>query len=79
MYMSKEKFDEIRSRHSTIILTDDDVSEALAFVRELFEAEADALKEKCTYPTSSIWDMEKTAHRIFSMTREIENENFGEE
>lgn len=79
MYMSKEKFDEIRGRHNTTILMDDDVSEALVFVQELFEAEADALKEKCSYATSSIRDMERAAYRISSMTSEIENENFGEE
>lgn len=40
MYMSKEKFDEIKAKHSTTIVVDADVGEALAFVQDLLEAEA---------------------------------------
>ena len=79
MYMSNEKFEEIKYRHSPTITTDDDVGAAFEFVRELFEAEADALREKCTYPTSSIRDMENVAYRISSMASEIEKGQFGEE
>ncbi len=73
MYMSREKFDEIKKRHSTTILMDDDVGEAFAFVQELLEAEADALKEKCSYATRSIQDAETAAHEVFNMGQEIEN------
>lgn len=41
MYMSKEKFDEIKAKHSTTIVVDADVGEALAFVQDLLEAEAE--------------------------------------
>ena len=44
MYMSKEKFDEIKAKHSTTIVVDADVGEALAFVQDLLEAEADAIR-----------------------------------
>lgn len=44
MYMSKKKFDEIKAKHSTTIVVDADVGEALAFVQDLLEAEADAIK-----------------------------------
>jgi len=37
MYMSKEKFDEIKAKHSTTIVVDADVGEALAFVQDLLE------------------------------------------
>lgn len=46
MYMSKEKFDEIKAKHSTTIVVDADVGEALAFVQDLLEAEADAIKNR---------------------------------
>lgn len=45
MYMSKKKFDEIKAKHSTTIVVDADVGEALAFVQDLLEAEADAIKK----------------------------------
>ena len=35
MYMSKKKFDEIKAKHSTTIVVDADVGEALAFVQDL--------------------------------------------
>ncbi len=79
MYMSREKFDEIKKRHSTTILMDDDVGEAFAFVQELLWAEADALKEKCSYATRLIQDMEKAACEVFSIGQEIENGEFGGE
>lgn len=47
MYMSKQKFNEIKQKHNTLLIMDTDVSEALEFVQELLEAEATALKEKC--------------------------------
>lgn len=74
MYMTKEKFDEIKKRHNTLLILDDDTSEALEFVQELLEAEADALKEKCAYATRSIAETENAAHQVFDMRREIENE-----
>jgi hypothetical protein len=56
MYMSKKKFDEIKAKHSTTIVVDADVGEALAFVQDLLEAEADAIKKpraarNCIYRT----------------------------
>lgn len=78
MYMTKEKFDEIKKRHSILLILDNDTSEALEFVQELLEAEADALKEKCAYATRSIAETENAAHQVFDMRREIENEAFGD-
>lgn len=78
MYMTKQKFDEIKKRHSTLLILDDDTSEALEFVQELLEAEADALEEKCAYATRSIAETENAAHQVFDMRREIENGAFGD-
>lgn len=78
MYMTKEKFDEIKRKHNTLLVLDDDVGEALEFVQELLEAEADALKEKCAYATRSIAEMESAAHQVFEMQGEIEDGQFGD-
>lgn len=78
MYMSKQKFNEIKQKHNTLLIMDTDVSEALEFVQELLEAEAAALKEKCSYATRSIADTESAAHQVFDVQREIENEQFGD-
>jgi hypothetical protein len=78
MYMTREMFDAIKDRHSNTIIVDDDVGEALAFVQELLEAEADAMKAKCSYATRSIADAEKAAYEVSSLSNEIDNEAFGD-
>lgn len=78
MYMTKQKFDEIKKKYNTLLVLDDDVGEALDFVQELLEAEADALKEKCAYATRSIDEMENAIHQVFDMRREIDNGYFGD-
>lgn len=78
MYMSKEKFNEVKRKHNTLLVLDDDVGEALEFVQELLEAEADALKEKCAYATRSIAEMESAARQVFDMQGEIGDERFGD-
>ena len=61
MYMSKKKFDEIKAKHSTTIVVDADVGEALAFVQDLLEAEADAIKNR---------------YEVFSISNEIDAGEF---
>ena len=38
MYMTKEKFDEIKRKHSTLLILDDDADETLEFVQEIGRA-----------------------------------------
>lgn len=78
MYMTKEKFDEIKKKYPTLLVLDDDVGETLDFVQELLEAEADALKNKCGYATRSIAGMESAARQVFDVRREIDNGGFGD-
>lgn len=78
MYMTKQKFDEIKRRHGTLLIMDEDTGEALEFVQELLEAEADAMKEKCAYATRSIAEAETAAHQVYDMRREIDGEQFGD-
>lgn len=62
MYMSKKKFDEIKAKHSTTIVVDADVGEALAFVQDLLEAEADAIKTCEPHATASIGRLNEAAY-----------------
>ncbi len=78
MYMTKEKFDEIKRKHSALLVLDEDATEALEFVQELLEAEVDALKEKCAYATRSIAETESAIHQVFDMRHEIGGEQFGD-
>lgn len=66
MYMSKKKFDEIKAKHSTTIVVDADVGEALAFVQDLLEAEADAIKNREPHATAE----------VFSISNEIDAGEF---
>lgn len=54
MCITKEKFEEIKAKHNTLLVLEDDVDEALTFVRELLEAEADALKVSEPYAGQSL-------------------------
>lgn len=78
MYMTKEKFGEIKKKYSTLLVLDSDVGEAFEFVRDMLEAEADALKEKCAYATRSIAEAESAARQVSDMWSEIENDQFGD-
>lgn len=78
MYISKEKLTEIRKNYSTLIITDDDVTDALNFVHDILCAEADATKQKAPYATVSIDRLEKAAHEVFSASGDIECEIFDE-
>lgn len=64
MYMSKKKFDEIKAKHSTTIVVDADVGEALAFVQDLLEAEADAIKNRESHATASIGRLNEAAYGL---------------
>lgn len=75
MYMSKEKFDEIKAKHSTTIVVDADVGEALAFVQDLLEAEADAIKNREPHATASIGRLNEAAYEVFSMPRNLMTAN----
>lgn len=78
MYLSREKFDEIKKRHDTFILTEDDAEEALRFAWEVMIAEIDALKEKEPYATTSIDRMERSAYEFHELLCSIEAEEFSE-
>ena len=76
MYITKEKFEAIVKNHRSLLVVEGDVSEALEFVQELLEAEADALKKKEPHATVSIQKLNDAAYQVFEVCGEIENEEF---
>ena len=79
MVMSKEAYDEIVCRYSSLLLTEDDAADALDFAHDILNAEADALKEKCPYATGAIDRLESAAHEAFRLSLDISDEDFSEE
>ena len=79
MVLSKEAYDEIVRRYSSLLLTEDDAVDALDFAHDILNAEADALKEKVPYATRTIDELESAAFRLSCMATEIGNEDFSEE
>ena len=74
MVISTEKMKEILEKYSFI--TDSDVIEALNFTQEILEAEADALKEKEPYATTTINRLNAAAYEVFEIANDIDFENF---
>lgn len=73
MYLSKEKFESILEENNLCC----EAFEALKFVQEILEAEAEALKEKEPYATASIERLNTAAYEVFSICGEVDNEEFG--
>ena len=76
LYITAEKFEEIKSKYSTLLILDRDAEDALNFVQELLEAEADAIKEKEPEAVNSIDRLNKAAHEVFMLGMDVENEEF---
>ena len=76
MVMSKETYREIVSRYSSLLLTEDDETDALDFAHDLLCAEADATAEKYPYATNSIGRLEAAAHEVFQLAGDIGSEEF---
>lgn len=78
MYITKEKFEEIRKKYSGLLILNGDVVDALNFVQDLLEAEADATKEHEPCAITSIDRLNVAAYEVFSICNEIANEEFEE-
>lgn len=52
------------------------MGEALAFVQDLLEAEADAIKNREPHATASIGRLNEAAYEVFSISNEIDAEEF---
>lgn len=78
MYITKEKFDEIREKYSTLLIVNSDVVDALNFVQELLEAEADAIQAAEPDATFTIDRINAAAYEVFDICGEVDNERFAE-
>lgn len=79
MDMDKTTFEEIKNRYSCLLVIEDDVQQAFAFVRDIIEAEATAIRETEPTAKNSISRLENAAYEINSIMQEVENQNFKEE
>ena len=78
MYITKEKFEKICKRYDGLLIVDGDAVKALNFVHDLLAAEADATKEKEPSATNSIKRLEEAAYEVFSISGEVDWQEFGE-
>lgn len=76
MYLTKEKFEKLRKKYSNLIIVDSDVVDALNFVQELLEAEADAIKEREPDATAAIDRINRAAYEVFDICGDVDNERF---
>lgn len=72
MYISKEKFEEIKKQYSGLLIVDSDTEDALAFVQTLLEAEADALKECEPTATNTISRLEAAAYEVYDFSTRLD-------
>ena len=78
LYITKEKFDEIKKKYNSLLALDGNAEEALEFVQELLEAEADAIKEREPTATTSIKRLNEAAYEVFALSGDVSNEEFYE-
>jgi hypothetical protein len=62
--MTKEEFEEIRKRHGILSC---EVEDAIYFVQELLEFQADELAENESYATNSINRLEEAAKEVYDL------------
>ncbi len=78
MNITKEQFKNIVKKYSTLLVLEDDVEAAFDFVRDVLEAEADAIKAAEPYATNTIDRYECAAYEVGEVCREVTNEEFSE-
>lgn len=79
MVASKEDFKKVVGQFKTLLVTDDDLAEALWFAVAVIGAEIDAQKMKAPYATKSIDRLIAAEHELCDLARDCENEEFSEE
>lgn len=78
MTMTKEKFEEIKSKYPLLLVMEDDAARAFEFVQEMLEAEAEAIKIAEPYATSTISRLETAAREVYDIEADVEAEAFSE-
>lgn len=65
--MTREEFNAIVKSHSSFIIMDGDVEEALAFVADLLFTEAESLKKHEPYASNTIKRLEQACNEVNSL------------
>lgn len=76
MYITKEKFKELREKYRNLIIVESDAVDALNFAQELLEAEADAIKDREPDAIATINRLNAAAYEVFDICGDVDNERF---
>lgn len=76
MYITREQFEELRKKYNTVLVIDDDITDALYFVQDLLDLEAKAIEESEPTATETIRRLCRAAYEVFSLNMDIQNEEF---
>ena len=68
--MTKEKFKEIMKKNGILAF---EVEDAISFVRDILEAQADELKVNEPYATKSIYRLEEAAREVDNLMYDLED------
>ena len=78
MYITKAKYEEIKKKYCRLLILEGDDAEALCFVQDLMEAEADAIKEHEPHAYASINRLQEAAYEVFGVCQDIECDEFSD-
>lgn len=76
MYITKAEFEKIKKKYSTLLVLDGDAVEALRFVQDLLEAEADAITKHEPHATASIARLNEAAYEVYSVCNDVDCDEF---
>lgn len=79
MYITYDAYEKIVKKYPTLLVVEDDPRDAFEFVHNVLCAEADALREKAPYATSTIDALEAAAYRVWDVMSDIDTDNIEEE
>lgn len=77
MYITKEKFEAICKKYPTLLVFNSDAVDALNFVQDLLEAEADAIKEREPEATAAIDRLNAAGYEVYDLCGDVDNKAFG--
>ena len=73
--MTKEELEKVRNEHYLYIYSDMDAYEAVSFVADLLEAEANSLREHEPYATRTIERLEQAYREVINLEPGLEEED----
>jgi hypothetical protein len=74
--MTKDTFEAIKKQYGNLLIVESDVEDALDFVRDLLEAEAQYIERTEPYATNTVRTLLSGAYEIFSLGLKLTNADF---